>query len=70
MGRVRTPAVDDLPALMTVPTLAKFLGVSLARCYDLVHRESLAIYISQRNIRVDREALRLWLASKSGLDHE
>jgi Helix-turn-helix domain len=57
-------AVDGLPPLITVPDLAAFLKVSLSHAYDLARGEGLAIFVSERNIRIDREQLRRWLEAK------
>ena len=55
----------QLPELIKVPVVAGFLGVSTAQAWRMVWSGDLpSIRLSERVVRVQRQELETWLASK------
>jgi excisionase family DNA binding protein len=48
--------------LLTVPEVAQILRVPPARAYDLARREEIPVVRLGRQIRVEEESLRAWIA--------
>lgn len=58
-----TYTFEEIPAILTVPELAKFLGIGRASAYNLVRSKQIrAIYIGKQ-IRAPRHALLQYLGA-------
>ncbi len=59
---------DDTPGplhpLLTIPTVAKVLGVSRPKVYTLISREHLPIIKFGRSVRISPTSLQKWLAER------
>ncbi len=53
----RFTRVEDLPQLVTIPELARFLGVGRGKAYDLVRRGEVEHVRLGRLVRVPRAAI-------------
>jgi excisionase family DNA binding protein len=58
-GTVRN--AEDLPAILTVEQVQRFLRVSRQKAYEIVHQSGFPAIRFGRVIRVPREALMRWL---------
>ena len=52
-----------IPRLMRIPRVARILGVSTARAYQLVRDGSLPSVHLGRQVRVDADALKRWIGT-------
>lgn len=52
---------SELPPLLTVPQLAKFLNVGRNAAYEQCHRNGFPVIRIGRQLRIPRDALLRWL---------
>lgn len=50
-------SIDELPYVITVPQLARFLGIGRNNAYDLVNRGEIRTVKIGRTIRIPKSAL-------------
>lgn len=51
--------------LLTIPEVAKLLGIGRNTAYELIHRRNFPVIRFGRAVRVPREALMQWIAEES-----
>lgn len=56
--------LDGLPAYLRSADIQRLLQLSHGATYDLIRRECLALDLGPRVVRVPKERLRRWLASR------
>jgi excisionase family DNA binding protein len=61
-----TPVTSaNMPELVKVPAVARYLGISVAQCWRLVWAGEIpSIRLSERVVRVPRDGLVRWLEEK------
>lgn len=58
-----TYTTTEIPAILTVPQLADFLGIGRNAAYDLVHSNQLQVIKIGRTIRIPRHAVLQYLGA-------
>lgn len=59
----QTYSFEEIPAILPVPELAKFLGIGRASAYNLVRSEQIRALHIGKHIRVPRHALLQYLGA-------
>ncbi len=55
---------DDLPAMLSVPQLANFMGISRAGAYELAHQQDFPSLKIGTRIVIPKDKLLLWIDEK------
>ena len=64
MAQATVKSGEELPAILTVAQVQRFLGISRAKAYELVHMAGFPAVRLGRVIRVPREALMRWVETQ------
>ena len=57
---------DDLPLMLSVPDVAKVLGISRAGAYDLAHRKEFPFMKISSRIIIPKDSFLLWIEKQCG----
>ena len=67
MSDTTTRNWNDYPIMLSVPQVAEVLQLGKWSAYNLAHREDFpAIRIGKHKIRVNKEALKVWIEKQKG----
>ena len=66
MNKSSYKAYDDLPLMLSVPDVAKVLGISRAGAYDLAHSKEFPSITIGNRIIVPRDKFLLWIEKQCG----
>ena len=56
---------DEIPAILTVPQFAEFLGIGRNAAYDLVNSNQIRVIKIGRTIRIPRHAVLAYLGAET-----
>ena len=66
MNRSSYKTYDDLPLMLSVPDVAKVLGISRAGAYDLAHRKEFPSMKVNSRIIIPKDKFLLWIEKQCG----
>ena len=66
MNKSSYKTYDDLPRMLSVPDLAKVLGISRAGAYDLAHSKEFPSMKIGNRIIVPKDKFLLWIEKQCG----
>lgn len=59
----KTYTIEEIPAILTVPELAEFLGIGRASAYNLVRSDQIKVLHIGKQIRIPRHSLLQYLGA-------
>lgn len=66
MSKSNYKTYDDLPLMLSVPDVAKVLGISRAGAYDLAHSKEFPSMKVGSRIIIPKDKLLLWIEKQCG----
>ena len=66
MNKSSYKTYDDLPLMLSVPDVAKVLGISRARAYELAHSRAFPSMKVGNRIIIPRDKFLLWIEKQCG----